>query len=119
MSHAARNPSRSVRTPVYIPGVASPRDHEPTEGVVYVNWVRYRSSPYDLSLDVGYRSNPGPPQDFPIRLVMSWEQAKILRVLLEDAVDGFEENVGPIREIEGEPIDVSDLMAADAEEEDS
>lgn len=117
MCHAPRNPSRSVRTPVYIPVVPAPREQEPTEGLIYVNWVRYISSPYDLSLDVGYRSEPGPPDEFPVRLVMTWEQAKILRLLLEDAVDDFEENVGSIREIEGKPVDVTDLTPDEAEEE--
>jgi hypothetical protein len=97
--------------------VPAPREQEPTEGLIYVNWVRYISSPYDLSLDVGYRADPGPPEEFPVRLVMSWEQAKILRLLLEDAVDGFEENVGPIREIGGGVVDITDQI--DSEEEDS
>ena len=107
---------RSAEEPLYGSCVVAPREHEPTEGLIYVNWVRYRSSPYDLTLDVGYRANPGPPQEFPVRLVMSWEQAKILRILLEDAVDGFEKDVGPIREIEGSPVDITEQMNSGEED---
>jgi hypothetical protein len=99
---------RSVREPLYIHSVTAPRKEEPTEGVIYVNWVRTLASPYDLSLDLGFATDPGPPQTFPVRAVMSWEEAKVLSALLTDAIEGYEENVGPIRDMGGEIVEAVD-----------
>jgi hypothetical protein len=87
--------------------VATSRNDEPTGGVVYVNWVRTIASPFDLGLDLGYTTDPGPPPTFPVRAVMSWEEAKILSTLLVDAIEGYEENVGQIRDMGGEIVDAA------------
>jgi hypothetical protein len=89
----------SAGQPLYDFCVLSPSEQEPTLGVVYVNWVRSRSSPYDLTVDLGYTADDGPPAQFPVRAVMSWEHAKFLRALLDDAVTNYEEAVGPIRDL--------------------
>lgn len=73
--------------------------------LVYANWVRLNATLLDLSIDFGYVEEPltGPPEDgYPVRVVMSWEQAKGLIELLEDNVRVYEENVGRIRSFDGE-----------------
>lgn len=109
MCHAPRNPSRSVRTPVYISGVASPWDHDPTDATVYSNWVRAGSTPYDLSLDFGYRRREGPPPEFPVRVVMSWEHAKVLQEVLQTALSDYEEAAGSIRDMGTEIAPAADV----------
>jgi hypothetical protein len=99
--------------------VPAPREQEPTDGVIYVNWVRTIASPYDLSLDLGYRTDPFPPPSFPVRAVMSWEQAKILQLLLNDAIENFEAEVGSIREVGGEIGEAMDPDAIEQEEEEA
>jgi hypothetical protein len=125
MSHAARNPSRSVRTPVYIADVAAPQDQEPTDALVYVNWTRIGMSPFDLTIDLGYRMTDEPPAEFPVRTVMSWEQAKSLHGLLGESLSWYEETIGPIREFESqigparEAPDPPSLANPDEEERDA
>jgi Protein of unknown function (DUF3467) len=73
--------------------------------LVYANWLRLNASLLDLSIDFGYVEEPfmGPPEDgYPVRVVMSWEQAKGLIELLQDNVRVYEENVGRIRSFDGE-----------------
>lgn len=65
---------------------------------VYVNWARTGLSPFDLTLDLGYRTDDAPPPEFPVRAVMTWEHAKSLAELLTDAVHQYETEVGEIRD---------------------
>ena len=109
MSDAATNPSRSVKTPVYDPDVAAPHDQEPTDALVYVNWTRIGMSPFDLTVDLGYRTTDQPPADFPVRAVMSWEQAKSFHGLLGESLSWYEETVGPIREFGGQITPARDV----------
>lgn len=69
---------------------------------VYVNWARVGLGPFDLTLDLGYRNDDAPPAEFPVRAVMTWEQAKSLAGLLNDAVAQYEAEVGEIRDFGGE-----------------
>ena len=65
----------------------------------------------DVAIDFGYveESFMGPPEDgYPVRVVMSWEQAKGLIELLQENVKLFEEHVGKIRDFEGEGDDDDD-----------
>ena len=64
----------------------------------YVNWARVSLGPFDLTLDLGYRKDDAPPEEFPVRAVMTWEQAKSLANLLGKAVQEYEEEVGEIRD---------------------
>jgi len=79
-------------------------------------------SPFDLTLDLGYRSTAAPPAQFPVRAVMSWEEAKSLRNLLDSAVTEYEQEVGAIREFGSvigpaqEAPDLTPLPTADDEE---
>jgi hypothetical protein len=79
--------------------VASLASQEPTEVSVYVNWARVGLGPYDLTLDLGHRCDDAPPEEFPVRAVMTWEQAKMLAKLLDDAVNEYERDVGEIRDL--------------------
>jgi Protein of unknown function (DUF3467) len=83
--------------------------------LVYANWVRMNAGLLDLSIDFGYveESFMGPPEDgFPVRVVMSWEQAKVLVELLQENVKLYEEHAGKIRDFEGEGDDDDDQPGA-------
>ena len=67
--------------------------------LVYANWVRTNSSPFDLSIDFGYTTAPGPPDEYPVRVVMSWEEAKGLLSLVAENVADYEDQAGPIRDL--------------------
>lgn len=67
--------------------------------LVYVNWVRAQSTPFDLGLDFGYNDAPGPPDSYPVRVVMSWEHAKAFIQLLENGLKSYEEQAGPVRDM--------------------
>lgn len=89
--------------------------------MVYVNWARVLMSPYDLVLDLGFRTENAPPTEFPVRTVMSWEQAKALATLLAAAVSEYEEEVGEVREFGEEvlparPVIEAEAVASDEEE---
>lgn len=69
--------------------------------LVYANWFRSLSSPYDLTLDLGYRSAATPPQPS-VRLVLSWEYALSLRETLDALIKEYEEDSGEeIRKLGG------------------
>jgi hypothetical protein len=76
--------------------------------VIYVNWVRVMGSPYDLVLDLGFRIEDTPPPTFPIRAVMTWEQARGLRELLQEAIGQYEQEVGDIRDFGEEVLPARD-----------
>jgi len=80
-------------------------------------------SPYDLILDLGFRTEDAPPPTFPIRVVMSWEQAKSLSDLLQFSVQEYESEVGEIREFGEEVLPARDFdelePPEDAEPEDN
>jgi hypothetical protein len=68
--------------------------------VVYTNLLRTTPSPFDFSLDFGYIAPtnrvPDAPPAAQVRVVMTWEYAKILRDTLQEAIDTREGNVGEI-----------------------
>ncbi len=80
----------------------TPDPKGPEELLVYANWVRLEATPYDVSMDFGYRPTEEPPRDFPVRLVMTWEHAKDVLLLLDNAVKQYGENVGAIRDLGAE-----------------
>ncbi len=55
---------------------------------------------FDLAMDFGYADEPGPPDDFPVRVVMSWEHAKSLADLLAQNIQAYEEDIGEVRNFE-------------------
>jgi hypothetical protein len=64
--------------------------------ILYANWVRLNPGPFDLAIDVGYVA-PDTPQAPDVRLVMTWEHAKILRHALDEIVEQRERNTGEIK----------------------
>jgi hypothetical protein len=64
--------------------------------IVYANWVRLAPAPFELGIDVGYVA-PDTPQEPDLRLVMTWEHAKILQQALTQIVEQREENAGEIK----------------------
>ncbi len=71
------------------------------QGLVYANWLRVGTTPFEMAIDFGYRADPAPPAEYPVRIVMSWEQARELRLLVDDAIETYKSDFGEIREFEG------------------
>lgn len=63
--------------------------------ILYANWVRAVPGPLDLALDYGYIAADTPQQPA-VRVVMTWEYAKLLQKLLNAAIEQREGNVGEI-----------------------
>ncbi len=72
----------------------------PADKLVYANWVRLDATPYDVSMGFGYRLGPTPPKEPAVQLVMTWEHAKDLLLLLGNAIEQYEQQAGPIRDFE-------------------
>jgi Protein of unknown function (DUF3467) len=68
--------------------------------LVYTNWVRAVPGPFDLAVDFGYQPGDLGPQPM-VRVVMTWEHAKILRRALDLIVDRREANTGEIKDPPG------------------
>jgi len=64
----------------------------------YVNSVGIQGGPIDLVLDLGYHIGQRPRETL-ARVVLRWEEARILRDFLEEALGGYEEHVGPVRDL--------------------
>jgi Protein of unknown function (DUF3467) len=73
-------------------------DPKNDEKLVYANWVRLDATPYDVSMQFGYRMGETPPKDPAVQLVMTWEHAKDVLTLLGGAVEQYDKNVGTIRD---------------------
>jgi Protein of unknown function (DUF3467) len=73
--------------------------------IVYTNLLRTIPSPFEFALDFGYIApRAKPPTEPPkgqVRVVMSWEYAKLLRDTLQQAIGTRESNVGEIQEPPG------------------
>ena len=69
--------------------------------IVYTNWLRTIPAPFEFGLDFGYMAPvtepPAEPPRGAVRVVMSWEYAKMLRDALQDAIEEREGNVGEIK----------------------
>lgn len=67
---------------------------------IYANAVSAHGGPFDLTLDLGYRSGGGDgPVEFETRVVMSWEHAKVLSRMIGYLVDDFEGQVAPVPDL--------------------
>jgi hypothetical protein len=69
--------------------------------VLYTNLLRATPSPFEFALDFGYitpKTEPpsGPPAG-QVRVVMSWEYAKLLRDAMQEVIEMRESNVGEIK----------------------
>jgi hypothetical protein len=72
----------------------------PADTLVYANWARLDANPYDVSLEFGYRMGEAPPKEPAVHLVLTWEYAKDILLLLGNAVEQYEKQAGPIRDFE-------------------
>jgi hypothetical protein len=70
--------------------------------VVYANWITPRPQQFELVLDVGQKIFGEDEPTFDVRIFLSWEEASVLRKMLNSQLASFEEHVGPIRV--GEPL---------------
>jgi hypothetical protein len=68
--------------------------------IVYTNWLRAVPAPFEFGLDFGYiQPSAQPPTEPPkaaVRIVMTWEYAKLLRNALQEIIEQREGNVGEI-----------------------
>ena len=69
--------------------------------LVYCNAVRAFGGATDVTLDCGFRYGNDEPT-MAVRLVMSWEHAKMLLPVLEQLINNYETNVGEIPSPESE-----------------
>ncbi len=69
--------------------------------IVYTNWLRTIPAPFEFGLDFGYiqpvAEPPTEPPRAAVRVVMTWEYAKLLRDALQEAIETREGNVGEIK----------------------
>ncbi|HEV3323068.1 MAG TPA: DUF3467 domain-containing protein [Solirubrobacteraceae bacterium] len=69
--------------------------------IVYTNWLRAIPAPFEFGLDFGYMAPmteaPTEPPKAAVRVVMSWEYAKLLRDALQEVIETREGNVGEIK----------------------
>jgi uncharacterized protein DUF3467 len=69
--------------------------------IVYTNWLRAIPAPFEFGLDFGYMApRAEPPTEPPkaaVRVVMTWEYAKLLSNALREAIEQREGNAGEIK----------------------
>src|SRR5690349_12335242 len=66
------------------------------DAIFYVNWITPVSSFMELALDMGQKSPRDNEPIFDLRVLMSWEEALILRDMHNNQIMHFEEQVRPI-----------------------
>lgn len=69
--------------------------------VIYANWVTPTAGHFELALDFGQKFIREDEPTNEVRVFMSWEEAVILRDILNNQIAGFEEHVGQIRVVKG------------------
>jgi hypothetical protein len=67
---------------------------------VHANAMAAHGGPFDLTLDFAYRARPEDDPDVQVRVTMSWEHAAIMVKALRGMVENYEEQVGPIPDLE-------------------
>lgn len=70
---------------------------------VYVNFAGASGSSIDLALTMGYREGDAEP-NVSILAVMSWEFVPAVIRLLQDQLDSYQDQLGPVRDISRPPI---------------
>lgn len=69
--------------------------------IVYTNWLRAIPAPFEFGLDFGYmQPSTEPPTEPPkatLRVVMTWEYAKLLSNALQEVIEQREGNTGEIK----------------------
>jgi hypothetical protein len=68
----------------------------------YANNIQSHWGLYDLTFDFGFAPIEGELEPL-VSVVMTWEEARVLRRIVSDALDRYEEVVGPVRDLEAAP----------------
>ena len=78
--------------------VASENQPEPRSDLplLYANWARAVPGPTELALDLGYGPQGTEPEPS-VRVVMTWENVKLLEMILARVIEQREANVGEIK----------------------
>jgi len=83
--------------------------------IVYTNWLRAVPAPFEFGLDFGYmvpsEQPPTEPPKAAVRVVMSWEYAKLLFGALQEIIEQRESNVGELKLPPG--VILTDVKAKD------
>jgi hypothetical protein len=81
---------------------AASQEQQDTAAVprVHVNAMAANGGPFDLTLDFGYRARPEDEPEVQVRVTMSWEHTLAMIKALQVLVDGYEEQVGALPDLE-------------------
>lgn len=72
---------------------------------VYANHTTGTGSPFDLTLDFGYR-NADEEVEHQVRVVLAWEHALAVVRLMEAQLEAYQAELGPLPDIEKARLDV-------------
>ena len=79
-----------------------PNPEEQRQGRVpryYANSIAINGASMDLSVSFGFATTDGEPPEWLAQVVMSWEEAFLLRGFLAAAIEHYEQHAGPIRDL--------------------
>jgi hypothetical protein len=101
-------------------------DHEKDDGtpmsesdrnatpLIYANWFAASPSPFELALDFGYQAPHMEEPQRTVRIVNTWEHAKLLKEILDQIIEQREANVGEISRPPG--VEFSDATPTQAKD---
>ena len=69
----------------------------------YANWFTPDLGAFDLALHFGYNRAVPPDPEWLATIVLSWEEAVIVRDILDSQIAQYKEHLGDIRTWEGTP----------------
>jgi hypothetical protein len=64
--------------------------------LVYANWFAASPSPFELAIDFGYQAGDTGQAQRSVRIINTWEHAKLLKQVLDQVIEIRESNVGEI-----------------------
>jgi hypothetical protein len=67
---------------------------------VHTNAMQAHGGPFDLTLDFGYRATPDEEPEIQVRVTMSWEHALATVKALHVMVDGYQDQIGRLPDLE-------------------
>ena len=72
---------------------------QPSQPRAYVNFAAGQGGPMDLVLTLGYREGDAQPVSL-ATVTMTWEFVPLLTRLLQEHLDAYQEQVGPVRDMQ-------------------